>query len=61
MVKSSGMLLVPGWDLTFVFIIDQIRKKLEGNLSYESHIGNMIRGSVYDPKSQALMMWSLAP
>lgn len=51
MVKSSGMLLTLGWDLTSAFIIDQIRKQPKGSLSYKVHIGYMIRGSVYDPKS----------
>lgn len=49
LVKSSGILLVPGWDLASSFIIDQIRWQSEAQLSYETYIGEMIRGCGYDP------------
>lgn len=61
LVKRSGMLLLPGWDLSSSFMLDQIRRQ-EKSISFEAFgPRGLQRGSGYNIDAQSLAVWSIAP
>ena len=57
----SGMLLVPGWDLEQVFLLDQNRRQ-ENVISYEAYgVGVLQRGSRFNIDTKSLVVWSMDP
>src|SRR5271156_5395037 len=61
LVQSSGVMLMPGWDLQSTFVIDQIRRQEDPLLKTEFEMDDVLKGSGFDPKSKTLAIWSLAP
>lgn len=61
LIKSTGMIMMPDWDVQSIFIIDQIRKQEDLMFKTEFEIKDVIRGTRFNPNSKTLVAWSLAP
>lgn len=61
LVKRSGILFFPGWEISSSFLLDQIRRQ-DKSLSFEeeNHLG-VLQGSGFSIDAKTMAMWSLAP
>ena len=61
LVQRSGMLLVTGWDLEQIFMLDQIRRQ-DNVISYEAiGVDGLKRGTSFNIDTKFLVVWSMAP
>lgn len=60
LVKDSGVLVMPGWNLSSIIALDSIRNDPNAILSEET-VDEKTLGSGFRPNLHALAIWSLTP
>jgi hypothetical protein len=61
LVRRSGMLLFPGWEISSSFFLDQIRRQ-ENAISFEEENPfGVIQGSGFSVDAKTMAIWSLSP
>lgn len=62
LLKNSGVLIYPGWDMKSAMMFDSfLKKKYPDKQLFLIEVDNIFTGSGYDPDQKALLQWALHP